>query len=461
MCIVEREIYIQPTGARQVIETERPCRNATATRLCNNVDHRQIQRSYTGTNTPSPAREKQDDLIITEGRDGAERVYREVTGRLRRRRSKTHRHSASSSGTPISSADSLSVSSPSRYSTVEVRPAGSSPRMPSWDHPLREQTTDRRSTERHGSTTQTEKPSHIIPPSVKSSRPATNEGNHSPSGPERSQPKSTPNRIPPDRYPPHIDIQPRRFSLQPQTELRIPSPTTTPIISSPGLSNLPELRHRRNDSGKGFIATDSSRGRSGSQSDRSSLRRSAAEGQRVRFEDDVAVRRDERDGESRSWSTSSGERGDRGREGSGGVVDRRWEGVRGEDVWTERLEKAPAAGPRDRGYSVDERENSTERRDRHRRRAEDALNGRVRNVREGRTDSEPREIARERPAARIIRPEDRPVQEDYEASRSSKQTIRRSPLTPPSTSRSSASPPATSRQTRRVTIHQYRYGENV
>lgn len=461
MCVVEREIYVQPTGAHKIIETERPCRNATATRLCNNVDHRQIQRSYTGISTPNPARERHDDLIITEGRDGTERAYREVTGRLRRRRSKTNRHSASSSGTPISSEDSLSVSSPSRYSTVEVKPAALSPRIRSWDLPLRERTPDRRANERHRSMTREEKPSSDFPPSLKSHRPATKEGNNSPNGPEQSQQTSTPNRIPPPKNPPHIDTQRPRSSLRPQIDLKTPSPIPSPIISSPGLSNLPSLRHRRNDSAKGFISKESSRGNS-SPSDRSSSRRSGAEGQRVRFEGDVYEGRNERDGGSRSWSESSAERGERFWGRGGGALGKRREDLRMQDGQAERQRKAPAAGPDGyRGSSADEGRDLIERRDRHRRRAEDALNGRVRDTREQVAGSEPREMARERPAGGFFEPEERAGQKHLESSRSSLRTAERSPISPSSTSKSSASPPATSRQIRRVTVHQYRYGENT
>lgn len=239
MCVVEREIYVQPTGARKIIETERPCRNATATRLCNTVDHRQIRRSYTGISTPSPAREKHDDLIITEGRDGTERVYREVTGRHRRRSSRTGRHSASPSGTALSSQESLSMPSLSRYSTVEVKPAALSPRTRSWDLPQREQTPDRRANERHRSMTLEEKPSYDIPPSLKSRRPATKEGNNSSSGAERIQRTSTPNRIPPPKKPsshqhpePSIQLKTPNRPQNPLSHRLLPRPQQPPLTTT-------------------------------------------------------------------------------------------------------------------------------------------------------------------------------------------------------------------------------------
>lgn len=460
MCVVEREIYVQLTGARQIIETERPCRNATATRLCNKVDYRLVQKSYTGLNMPSPRRDRHDDLIVTEGRDGTERVYREITGRHRRRNSRTSRHSASSSGTPISSEDSLSVSSPSRYSTVEVKPAAVSPRIRSWDLPQRDRTPDRRVNQGHRSKTPEDKNTSDFSPFQKNPRVATNERIKPPNNSERTHRTSNPNHISPPKSPPHTDTKPLRSSLKPQTELKIPSPMTSPIIASPGLSNLPELRHRRDDSAKGFVFSKESSPGTSAQSDRSS-RRSVVGGQHVRFEEDILVGSKERDEGSRAWSERSGERGDRyrgvnahelkGRRGSGG----------GEEGVSERQQKLPVAGPGGQVSSANEREDSIERRDRHRRRAEDALNGRSRSTWEGIADSEPRKLARERSAGEDFEREGRAVQKGLGSLRSSLRTAERSPISPSSKSKSSASSPRTSRPTRRVTIHQYRYGENM
>lgn len=181
----------------------------------------------------------------------------------------------------------------------------------------------------------------------------------------------------------------------------------------------------------------------------------------MRFKDDVYEGRNERDGGSQSWSESSAERGGLIWGRGGGALGKRREDLRMQDGQAERQRKAPAPGSRDLDYSADEGENSIERRDRHRRRAEDALNGRVRDTGKQVAGSEPREMARERPAGGLFEPEERAGQKHLETSRSSLRTAERSSISPSSISKSSASSPKTSKSTRRVTIHQYRYGENT
>ncbi|GAB1730384.1 hypothetical protein NU195Hw_Modified_231t1 [Hortaea werneckii] len=411
---------------------------------------------------PSLRRERHDDLIVTEGRDGIERVYREVTGRHRRRSSRTSRHSASSSGTPISSEDSLSVSSPSRYSTVEVKPAAVSPRIRSWDPPQHDRTPDRRANEGHRPLTPEEKTIFDFAPSQKHPRVATDERINPPNNSERNHRTSNLNLTSSPQSPLQVDTNPLRPSLKPQTQLQIPSPITSPIIASPGLSNLPPLRHRRDDSAKGFVfSKESSPGKS-AQSDRSSSRRSGAGEQHVRFEEDVAVGRKDREGGSRAWSQRSGEHGSRYRGRDNDSSDRRRQGVRVEEGYTQHWELAPEsfiAGSTDQG-DVDEGEGSVERRDRHRRRAADALDGKRKGVREESDQTESRTIVRECPAGGIFEPEEETAERNgLKISRSSLQTAERSPIALSSTPKSSTSSTETSRPTRKVTIHQYRYGE--
>jgi len=158
---------------------------------------------------------------------------------------------------------------------------------------------------------------------------------------------------------------------------------------------------------------------------------------------------------SRAWSERSGERGDRHRGRDADELKGRRGSVGGEEGVSEREQKLPVAGAGDEG------DDSSERRERHRRRAEDALNGRGRSTWEGITDSEPRKMARERPARGVLKPGQRAERKSLESLRSSLRTVERSPISPSGTLKGSASSPRNAKSTRRVTIHQYRYGGNV
>lgn len=212
------------------------------------------------------------------------------------------------------------------------------------------------------------------------------------------------------------------------------------------------------------MSKDYSRGY-GSQSDRSSSRRSVVEGQHVRFEeDDVAVGRKERDDTARSWRERSGERGYRYGGRNSDTLDGSRTAVRVEQEHTRRwkiVPESPPAASLDRSCDADEGEDAIERRDRHRRRAADALDGKREVVRGESTLRESWKTARELPTEGIARPKEKAEREGLETLRLSSRTAERSPISSSSKSKDSASSPRTSKPSRRVTVHQYRYGENV
>lgn len=250
MCIVETRTYTRADGRREVIETPRPCPRATGSRLCNRVEHRNIEQERVVVRRPNPERSSGDHFLVTECRDGRERLYRDVTRSSSKRKSTTTRRGNNSGNRPSMDIPS-SASSSSAYSFVEVRPSASSPPPTAPTFPVLER--ERRP--RFG----TNDPSRTVaadgtavydrPPSLDLPRAAENERHASFAGPERerrpyasSTAASTTDPVVPE---PHR----RRPDIQIDPSARSPT-SSSPTPSSPALNHLPKLSHLRTDSAR-------------------------------------------------------------------------------------------------------------------------------------------------------------------------------------------------------------------
>lgn len=228
MCVIEHKTYRHADGERRVLETTLRCRNATATRLCSDVRHRSIEATRVVDNTPMSTSSTSDGMLVTETKDGRRRVYRDLSRRSSQRNSIRRSNNTSNR----SSADSLAP--PVSPSVVEVRsidldpPTMSSalPRRPSYPPTLPPEPTVR-----------------LTPDgtAIYDRRPAT---------PDRQRPSATQRVSEPG-------LANRRPSLSIRTSNQR-SNTSSPMSSSPGLSNLPKLSDIRRDSARDLPLRDSS-----------------------------------------------------------------------------------------------------------------------------------------------------------------------------------------------------------
>lgn len=94
MCVIDTKTYVSPDGIRRAFDSIRPCHNATSTRLCRNIERRSSELARIVEVAPSDDHE--DDLIVTQGKDGRGRVYRDLSRRITHgttlRRSSTTKH---------------------------------------------------------------------------------------------------------------------------------------------------------------------------------------------------------------------------------------------------------------------------------------------------------------------------------------------------------------------------------
>ncbi|KAK5111294.1 hypothetical protein LTR85_012189 [Meristemomyces frigidus] len=250
MCVVERKTYAHADGRRETFETTRRCPRARDSRPCDRVEHRSSEEARIVERRPNTERAEGDDFLVTEGRNGRERLYRDITRRSSKRTSTTIRRSNTTSKRP-SMESPPSTPSPSGYSSVEVRPSAPSPPPAVPAFPVLER--ERRP--RYG----TNEPSRTVAPdgTVFYDRPplldlprATENERHArfaqPEPERRSSFASTTTEV---NEPIVLGPPRRRPSIRIRTSDR-PPVNTSPSASSPGLSQLPNLSHLRNDSAR-------------------------------------------------------------------------------------------------------------------------------------------------------------------------------------------------------------------
>lgn len=243
-------VYSDYSGRHRTLEYQYPCQLATETHLCSNVSYEDasiIERQ------PERARQrsKDEELFITEGRDGHRRVYRDVTGRSRRRTSKLNHSSRRNDGEQASANPSSSASSPSAYSFPTARPAVPSPTTNSAAFPFFER--ERRP---HSGTNESGRSFSAMRTSVNEHGPSPDMSGaaaemHRPplAVPERSRQPYGSGSTTAVENSPVIEPVKRKPSIKVRTDTASPA-ASSPTISSPGLSQLPKLRHSRNDSAK-------------------------------------------------------------------------------------------------------------------------------------------------------------------------------------------------------------------
>lgn len=228
MCVIEHKTYRHADGERRVLETTLRCRNATATRLCSDVRHRSIEATRVVDNTPMSTSSTSDGMLVTETKDGRRRVYRDLSRRSSQRNSIRRSNNTSNR----SSADSLAP--PVSPSVVEVRPRD-------LDEPIMSSALPRRPSY----------PPTLPPePTVRLTPDGTAVYERRPATPDRQRPSATQRVSEPG-------LANRRPSLSIRTSNQR-SNTSSPMSSSPGLSNLPKLSDIRRDSARDLPLRDSS-----------------------------------------------------------------------------------------------------------------------------------------------------------------------------------------------------------
>jgi len=262
MCVIEHKTYRHPDGERRVIETTLRCRNATATRLCSDVRHRSIEATRVVDNTPMSTSSTSDGMIVTETKDGRRRVYRDLSLRS------SHRDSVRRSNNTSNRSSADSLAPPVSPSVVEVRPTDLDPPTMSSGLPRR--------------------PSYppTLPPepTVRLTPEGTARYERRPTTPDRQRPSAS-----------HRTSEPGLANRRPSLSVRTSnqrSNTSSPMSSSPGLSNLPKLSDIRRDSGRDLPLRDSSANRTSDNEYRN--REAARESARLsRANSEAKRRRDE------------------------------------------------------------------------------------------------------------------------------------------------------------------------
>lgn len=258
MCIIERKTYIYP-DERRVVETTKPCPRAVGSRICNHVQRRSVEAIRVVETTPTRDNDdtSSDGVIVTEGRDGRQRVYRDLSKRSSNNSSVRHSRTMS---------DRSPVSPPSSTSSpayVEVKPPPApTPPPAAQGFPALERTRAP-----YGPPTSPPDPKRIItsdgtaiydrPPSLELPRASDNERPTTADRERRSSVSSTTAEIDETDEPGPSRPPLRRPNISIDTTLRPSTSSSSPSVESPGLSNLPRLSNLRRDSGKDVPKRDS------------------------------------------------------------------------------------------------------------------------------------------------------------------------------------------------------------
>ncbi|TKA31363.1 hypothetical protein B0A50_02208 [Salinomyces thailandicus] len=249
MCVIERQAYRHPEGGQQLVEFERPCSRATTTHFCDNVVYRKVKR--VSLVERKLVKGKGDDFIFTEGSDGKERVYRDVTGLTARRSAQGVRHNAINAERRASVEPLSSASSQSAYSPNEVKPAAPSPPHNGADIPTLERqrrprfgvNEEGRSVIPGGTAIYDRPPSMDLPRAMKNERPSLAGILERESRSYRSANAPAAEDLPTPKIP------------QRHSEIRVkietaPSPTNPPTAFSLGSDRLPKPRYRKEASAR-------------------------------------------------------------------------------------------------------------------------------------------------------------------------------------------------------------------
>ncbi|WPG99885.1 Hypothetical protein R9X50_00270500 [Acrodontium crateriforme] len=212
MCLVEKKTYIHPDGRSEFVETTHRCMRATGSRLCARTVHQnsEVARLVEVKPTNEEPVPSSKGVIITQGRDGRERHYRDVTRRVSKRILKRNSANTANEWSPVES-----PSSPSSISAFDVRPSAPTPPPPFSDT--------------------------MFPPRP---RVAFHDDDNN-----LVAPNGTPihNRAPPFDFPRMNDRLSGAYSLYDEPSSPIP---TTPGSASPGLSQLPRVGNLKHDSAR-------------------------------------------------------------------------------------------------------------------------------------------------------------------------------------------------------------------
>ena len=250
MCIIETKTYTQDDGTQRSIETTRRCSRAPAARLCSRVERRNVTQRRIVETRPSAEPSSSDGLLVTEGRDGRQRTYRDLSRRSNQRGSDMRRSNTTSGRSPADSPSTPSSSS----SYVEVRPSVPTPppaapgfdvrRTPSYPPTLPPETTA--SIGSDGTAV------YERPPSLEMPRARVNERPNTSRGVRRPSISSTTAEVDDDDEPTTASRpveRSRRPSLSVNTaDIRRPNTMSSSGTSSPGLSSLPRVGSQRRDS---------------------------------------------------------------------------------------------------------------------------------------------------------------------------------------------------------------------
>lgn len=231
MCVVEQKTYYEADGSPKSFERIRRCEYAVGSGTCPNVT-----RSFARIVETKPESYSKADIVVTEN-NGHTRVYRDLSRRssLKHKSTTTKRTEGRSSLDNNRAAPSLRFKS-RRESPISrsTTPNSAPPRMSSFPQ---EPHYDR---DVHFTTNGTAV--YDLPPSLSMPRAMMNERQTTNPPPRRvSFTKSTAGDTEADqsvpRRPPNLSLNPDRRGTTPP-----------PIRSSPGLSRIPSIRHKRTDS---------------------------------------------------------------------------------------------------------------------------------------------------------------------------------------------------------------------
>ncbi|KAK3705611.1 hypothetical protein LTR37_013219 [Vermiconidia calcicola] len=254
MCVIETKTYSYSDGHQRTFETIRRCHRAVGSRLCNRVDRRSTQQAQIVEARPTTAESPSGEgVIITEGRDGLQRVYRDLSKRS------SHSSSVRRSNAP---SERSSVSPPSSASSpayVEAKPSASTlPPATPW-FPLMERTRAP-----YGPPISPPEPTRIVtaegtaiyerPPSLELPRAPNNE--RPPVSLKRRSSSDSSMKAEVDATDePAPCRRRRRLSISIDTTMQ-PSTSSSPSMESPGLSSLPRVGSLRRDSRKAPYRAD-------------------------------------------------------------------------------------------------------------------------------------------------------------------------------------------------------------
>ena len=246
MCIIERKTYLHSDGRQQVVETPRPCSRAVGSRLCRYVRRRSFEQARVVETKPSLSstdKNSSDGVIVTESRDGRQRIYRDLSKRSSNS-SSVRRSNTMSDRSPISTPSSMSS-----QSYVEVKPLPPSPLLAFTErtrapYPPMSPPDPSRIVTPEGTAIYGRPPSLELPRAVNNERP---------SGPRKesdSSVSSTKAEVDDDLIQPGPSRPRRRPNISIDTTGRPSTSSSSAYASSPGLSDLPGVGRLRSDSGK-------------------------------------------------------------------------------------------------------------------------------------------------------------------------------------------------------------------